>query len=66
MERPPRGTDRFPLSLFQHSIGWSHNFNAYMQIRPEIGFYHSYQQRAFDLGATRNMVMAGFDMTFRF
>jgi hypothetical protein len=49
-----------------HTIGWSHNFNAVMQLRPEIGFYHSYNDRAFDLGATRNMVMVGFDFTFRF
>ena len=49
-----------------HTIGWSHNFNALMQIRPEIGFYHAYTNNAFDLGTTRNMVMVGFDFTMRF
>jgi hypothetical protein len=49
-----------------HTIGWSHNFNSVLQFRPEIGFYHAYGARAFDLGTTRNMVMAGFDFTFRF
>jgi len=32
----------------------------------EVGFYHSYGPRTFDLGTTRNMMMAGFDFTFRF
>ena len=49
-----------------HSIGWSHNFNAVLQIRPEIGFYHAYTNNAFDLSTTRNMVMVGMDCTFRF
>jgi hypothetical protein len=56
----------FPSLYSSHTIGWSHNFNAVFQIRPEIGFYHSYQNRSFDLGTTRNMIMGGFDVTWRF
>ena len=63
----PQGERTGFRSLYSsHTIGWSHNFNAVFQIRPEVGFYHSYGPRTFDLGATRNMVMFGFDMTWRF
>ena len=56
----------FPGLYSSHTIGWSHAFNSCMLFRPEIGFYHDYGGRSFDLGATRNLVMAGFDFTFRF
>jgi len=56
----------FPSLYSSHTIGWSHNFNPVFQIRPEIGFYHSYQNRSFDLGTTRNMIMGGVDVTWRF
>jgi hypothetical protein len=49
-----------------HTIGLSHNFNAVFQVRPEIGFYHAYNQPAFDLGTRKNLVLYGFDMTLRF
>jgi hypothetical protein len=63
----PQGERTGFQSLYSsHTIGWSHNFNAVFQIRPEFGFYHSYKDRAFDLGTTRNMIMAGFDVTWRF
>ena len=42
----PQGERTGYKSLYSsHTIGWSHNFNAVMQIRPEIGFYHSYNER---------------------
>ena len=37
-----------------------------MMIRPEIGFYHSYDVPAFDLGKKKNLLMYGFDLTIRF
>jgi hypothetical protein len=49
-----------------HTIGISHNFNAYLQIRPEIGYYHSYDAAAFDFGTKHGMLMGGFDVTLRF
>ena len=48
------------------TIGLTHNFNEVLQVRPEIGYYHSYDVPAFDLGTRRNMVLYGFDMTLRF
>jgi Putative beta-barrel porin-2, OmpL-like. bbp2 len=63
----PQGERTGYRSLFSsHTIGWTHHFSSVFQIRPEIGFYHSYNERAFDLGATRNMLMGGFDAIWRF
>jgi hypothetical protein len=49
-----------------HTIGLSHQFSDLVIIRPEIGFYHSYDVPAFDLGKNKNLLMSGFDFTIRF
>jgi hypothetical protein len=56
----------FPGTYTSHSIGLSHNFNSVFQIRPEIGFYRNWTQAAFDLGTRKNMLLYGFDVTWRF
>ena len=48
------------------TIGISHQFNDLVMIRPEIGFYHSWNVPAFDLGKKSNLLMYGFDLTIRF
>jgi hypothetical protein len=49
-----------------HTIGWSHNFNSVLQVRPELGYYRNWSEPAFDLGTKRGMLMGGFDVTYRF
>jgi hypothetical protein len=49
-----------------HTIGISHNFNAYFQIRPEIGYYRNWDNPAFDLGTRKGIWLYGFDTTLRF
>ena len=56
----------FPSNYSSHTIGLSHQFSDLVMIRPEIGFYHSYDTPAFDLGKNRNLLMYGFDFTIRF
>jgi hypothetical protein len=56
----------FPSNYSSHTIGLSHQFNDQIMIRPEIGFYHSYDVPAFDLGKNKNLLMYGFDFTVRF
>jgi Putative beta-barrel porin-2, OmpL-like. bbp2 len=48
-----------------NTVGWSHTFNSVLQFRPEIGYYRAWDQPAFDNGRLKNMVMVGFDFTFR-
>ncbi len=56
----------FATNYSSHTIGISHQFNDLVMIRPEIGFYHSYNVPAFDLGTKSNLLMYGFDLTVRF
>jgi hypothetical protein len=56
----------FAGTYTSHTVGLSHNFNAYFQVRPEIGYYRNWNQPAFDNGNSRGMWLYGFDMTLRF
>jgi hypothetical protein len=56
----------FPGNYTSHTIGLSHNFNSVLQVRPEIGYYRNWDNRAFDLGTKHGIVLYGFDLTFRF
>lgn len=56
----------FPGNYSSHAIGYSHNFNSLFQIRPEVGYYRSYNVPAFDNGTRQNQVLVGLDMTLRF
>jgi Putative beta-barrel porin-2, OmpL-like. bbp2 len=55
-----------PGTYTSHTIGWSHNFNSSLQIRPEIGYYRNWTNPAFDLSTKNGILMAGFDFTIRF
>lgn len=56
----------FAGNYSSHTIGWTHNFTPSLQVRPEIGYYRSYNSPAFDNGARNNMLLAGVDVTLRF
>src|SRR5271157_5037861 len=56
----------FPTNYSSHTVALSHQFNDVLMIRPEIGFYHSYDHPAFDLGKKNSIIIYGFDLTLRF
>jgi len=56
----------FATNYSSHTIGLCHQFNSLLMIRPEIGYYRSYDVAAFDLGRQKNMILYGFDITLRF
>ena len=56
----------FATSYSSHTIGFSHQFNDYFMVRPEIAYYHSYNAAAFDLGTKTNQLVLGCDATWRF
>jgi hypothetical protein len=56
----------FPGNYTSNSIGMTYNFNKVFQVRPEIGYYRNWNVPAFDNGARQNMVLYGFDATYRF
>jgi hypothetical protein len=56
----------FPGVYTSHAIGLTHNFNSWLQVRPEIGYYRNWTNPAFDLGTRHGMVLCGADVTLRF
>jgi hypothetical protein len=56
----------FPGNYTSDAIGLSYNISSTLQIRPEIGFYHNWDNPAFDLGTKKSLLQYGFDMTLRF
>lgn len=56
----------FPGTYTSHAVGYTHNFNSIVQIRPEIGYYRNWSNRAFDLGKRKGMILLGADMTVRY
>jgi len=56
----------YATNYTSNTIGISHQFNDLIMIRPEIGFYHSWDVPAFNLGTSKNLLMYGFDFTVRF
>jgi hypothetical protein len=55
-----------PGTYTSHTLGLSHNFNAVLQIRPEIGYYRDWDAPAFDGGTKHGIMLYGFDCTLRF
>ena len=49
-----------------HTFGMSFTVNGVYQIRPEIGYYRNYTNKAFDGGTKNGLMLYGFDMTMRF
>lgn len=56
----------FPGNYTSHAIGLTHNFNAVLQVRPEVGYYRNWNNDAFDLGTKQGIWLAGLDATLRF
>jgi hypothetical protein len=56
----------FASKYTSHTIGWSHQLSDVLMIRPEVGYFHSYDAKAFDLGRKNYMWQGGIDLTVRF
>jgi hypothetical protein len=56
----------FGSTYTSHTIGWSHQFSDVLTIRPEVGYYHSYNAKAFDIGRKNYLWQGGLDVIVRF
>jgi hypothetical protein len=56
----------FPSNYTSHTIGWTHQLSDSIALRPEIGYYHSYDAKAFDLGRRNELWLGGLDVIVRF
>jgi hypothetical protein len=55
-----------PGQYSSHTIGISHKFNALVMLRPEIGYYRNYDNKAFDFQSQKGQLLYGADFTVRF
>jgi Putative beta-barrel porin-2, OmpL-like. bbp2 len=56
----------FASTYTSHTIGWSHQLSPVLVMRPEIGYFHSYDAKAFDLGRKNYLWQFGMDVIVRF
>jgi len=56
----------FKTTYSSHTLGWTHQLSDVLSLRPEVGYYHSYDAKAFDLGKKNYLWQGGLDMTVRF
>jgi hypothetical protein len=56
----------FPSHYTSHTVGWTHQLSDSIELRPEIGYYHSYDTKAFDLGRRNELWLGGLDVILRF
>jgi putative OmpL-like beta-barrel porin-2 len=56
----------FASTYSSHSLGWSHQLSDVFMIRPEVGYFHSYDAKAFDIGRKNFQWQGGFDVTWRY
>jgi len=56
----------FASNYTSDTIGLSHQITDSLMIRPEIGYFHSYDAKAFDLGKRNYQWQAGVDFTIRY
>ena len=50
----------------EETLGYQHWFSPSIEIRPEIGFYQSYDQPAFDNQTRHNLTLVSSDLIFHF
>jgi len=56
----------FRTSYTSNTLGWTHQLSDVLELRPEVGYYHSYDAKAFDLGKRNFLWMGGLDVILRF
>jgi Putative beta-barrel porin-2, OmpL-like. bbp2 len=48
----------FAATYYEFSVGWQHWFSPQVEVRPEVGYYHSNGAKAFN-GGTKDFTMIG-------
>ena len=55
-----------PATYYEFTLGWQHWLSPQVELRPEIGYYHSNGGNAFDLGTKNYTWIAAGDMIWHF
>ncbi len=56
----------FATKYTENTLAWQHWFGTTVQLRPEVRFDHSWDERAYDLGRHANQFTAASDLIFHF
>jgi len=56
----------FATTYADVGFGWQHWFGPLVEVRPEVTYYHSFQQPAFGNGLQHNLLFVGSDVIFHF
>ncbi len=56
----------YAATYYEFSLGWQHWLSPQIEIRPEIGYYHSDGANAFNAGSKNYTLLAASDLIFHF
>jgi Putative beta-barrel porin-2, OmpL-like. bbp2 len=56
----------FATSYLDIGLGWQHWFGPQVEVRPEVTYYHAFEQPAFSNGTQHNLMYVGSDVIFHF
>lgn len=56
----------FATTYTSHTLGWRHQFNDLLSIRPEIRYEHAYSAKPYDNGREKSQYTASVDFIHRF
>ena len=56
----------FKTQYSEHTFGFTHWFNKLVSIRPEAGYWHSYEARAFDDGRKADLFLLAGDIIIHY
>jgi hypothetical protein len=56
----------YQTAYYEGTVGWNHYFSDDIYIRPEAGFYHALNMKAFDGGRRKDMALFEADLILRY
>jgi len=56
----------FKTMYYEGTVGWNHYFSDDLYIRPELGYYHAFNARAFNNGTRKDQLVLATDLIFRY
>jgi hypothetical protein len=56
----------YAATYYEFSLGWQHWLSPQIELRPEVGYYHSQGANAFNNGTQNHVFLAAGDVIFHF
>jgi hypothetical protein len=55
-----------PATYYEFTVGWQHWYSPQVEVRPEIGYYHSNGAKAFNVGTKDYTLIGASDLIWHF